>query len=170
MYKPASLRAAIIATVPDLDDQERLVIFVSDGSVVCRPTGLSYEYRYRLEVNVLDYQHAPDLLMVTVLDWLKTNQPDILQQHPEQAARRFTFETDIITNTVVDIAIRLELTENVRVQRDGDVQTITHLAEPVADFGNAPEEWRFYVQGELVGSYRKATPDAEPTTIPDAEL
>ena len=170
MYKPASLRAAIVAAAPDLDDQERLVLLVTNGGIVCRPSGLSFEYRYQLELNVLDYPHHPELLMVTVLDWLRTHQPEILQKPPAEASRDFNFEADFLNNGAIDISIKLQLTENVRIQRDGATQTITHLSEPVADFGNIAEEWLFYVMGELVGSYRKISQDAPATTIPAEEL
>lgn len=170
MYKPDSLRAAIVAAVPDIDDQERLVLLVTNGGVVCRPSGLSFEYRYQLEINVLDYPHHPDLLMVTVLDWLRTHQPEVLQKAPAVASRDFSFEADFLNNGVIDISIKLQLSENVRIQRDAGVQTITHLSEPVADFGNQVEEWRFYIEDLLVGSYRKTNPDAPATTIPADEL
>lgn len=171
MYKPASLRAVLTTAVPDLGhDHERLRISIPQGSVRCRPAGLSWEYSYELEVVVLDYQYHPDLLIVTILEWLKQHQPDMFQNW-DSMQNGYTFEVDYLSHNVLDMSIKLRLTENVQVRHDADgVRSITHLQEPAAEFEEPLGEMRFYVNGDLVGSYRKTSPYAPATTIPADEL
>ena len=171
MYKISSLRAAITATVPDLaHDPDRLHIFINQGSICCRPVGASFEYNYQAEIVVLDYPHHPDLLILAIIDWLRVHQPDLLQ-NPDAWRSGFTFEADILNHSAIDLSIKLQLTENVRVVVQDGTRTITHLPEPPANFCGEPEPgtWEFYVAGTLVGTLTKPDASAPAVYTPTGE-
>lgn len=171
MYKPHSLRAALSAAVPELaDNPDRLTIFITGGSIAARAPTLSFEYTYTLELLITDYGSHPDLVMTAVLAWLQAHQPDLLQ-NAARMERGFAFEAEVINHTTIDLAVRLLLTERVRVQTDAaGVQTLTHLSEPVPDWVQQAEEWRIYTPDGLVGTWRRAVPGAAPTVIPPADV
>ncbi|MCF5922874.1 phage tail protein, partial [Xanthomonas perforans] len=52
MIKPASLRAHLVAALPDLArDADRLLVFIDAGSLVSTvQPGLSFEYQYTLNL------------------------------------------------------------------------------------------------------------------------
>ncbi|MGX8286480.1 phage tail protein [Xanthomonas oryzae] len=134
MIKPASLRAHLVAALPDLArDADRLLVFIDAGSLVSTfQPGLSFEYQYTLNLIVTDYAGHPDSVMVPLLEWVQANQPELLSN----PARRgdIAFEADILANDAVDLSIKLPLTERVVVmKKDGGGYDITHSPEPVID-------------------------------------
>lgn len=137
MLKPASLRAALVAALPDYGrDPDRLVIFAEKGRIATRPTAaaapanFNFEYRYDLRVILLDYPGHPDLVILPVLQWLAVNQPDLLQARAT-ANEAITFEAEFLSQTAADIELTLRLTEAVRVEGRSDGGTdLHHLQEP----------------------------------------
>ncbi|HGM5959027.1 phage tail protein [Stenotrophomonas maltophilia] len=135
MKKPQLLRQHLVAAMPALaSDPERLLVFVDDGGLVASFTaGLSFQYRYILELVLRDFSGAPEAVMVPLLQWLTRHQPDLLA-NPENR-EKLTFEVDVLSDTLVDLAIRLPLTERVRVaQDDAGAFQLQYLPEP-------PPEW-----------------------------
>ena len=71
MIKPASLRAHLVAALPDLArDADRLLVFIDAGSLVSTfQPGLSFEYQYTLNLILTDYAGHPDSVMLPLLGW-----------------------------------------------------------------------------------------------------
>ncbi|HDG5161470.1 TPA: phage tail protein [Klebsiella pneumoniae] len=131
MNKPQSLRRALNSAVPYVrDNPDKLHLFVDNGSVVATgATSLSWEYRYTLNVVIVDFSGDQGLLMASVVAWLRENQPDAIH-NPELREKLFTFEVDILRNDICDISLNLRLTERVIVSADGDVSSVEAVPEP----------------------------------------
>lgn len=69
MIKPASLRAHLVAVLPDLArDADRLLVFIDAGSLVSTfQPALSFEYKYTLNLILTDYAGHPDSVMLPLL-------------------------------------------------------------------------------------------------------
>ncbi len=166
MLKPASLRAALTAAVPHLQQNpQALHVFIEAGSL--RSTmagGLSCEYAYTLSVTLTDYAGHSDALFIPIMAWLRYQQPEMLL-NPELMRDGFMFEVDFLGHDKCDIQIKLKLTERVRVTQalatyphgdpdglhgPGTLATITHLEEPQVDPYQFIERWQLYIGGEKV--------------------
>lgn len=132
MRKPEQLRAWLIGAIPELArDPDKLSIFADKGRVAARATvPLAYEYRYTLNVFLLDFVGHPDALIVPLIDWLRANQPERLVNF-ETGNEAISFEAAFLDTRAVDLAITLELTEAVSVvpRPDGGYD-VTHWEEP----------------------------------------
>lgn len=129
MKKPASLRAVIEATVPDLkENPDRLIMWIDQGSVASPMTAsLNFAYSYRLKILILGYAGKQIPVAIAILYWLRINQPDLLQ--PGKSA--FNFEADFNDNKSVDLEIDLQLTEQVVGVPDEDgLLDLDYLPEP----------------------------------------
>ena len=130
MKKPASLRAAIEAAVPEIRNEgDRLKLWIEDGAVRARQTenhGFAFEY----PLSVLVEETATDIAIIVhaITRWIRANQPNLMAGGSGDS---FSFETDILDNSTADILFTLKLTENVAVTpiEDGS-WTIDYLAEP----------------------------------------
>lgn len=135
MIKPASLRAAVEAALPDLKrNPDRLLVFIDEGSI--RSTSahsLSFEYSYTLQLVVTDYAEHADTIMVPILAWVKDNQPELLA-NPERQRDGIRFEAELLSHQSMDLAVRIQITERVVVADlpDGS-RTATHVGEPPLD-------------------------------------
>ncbi|WP_153075784.1 phage tail protein [Paraburkholderia bonniea] len=135
MKKPASLRAALVAALPALEtDPDRLAVFIDKGVTMATGTRTpSFEYRYVLNVLMLDFAGNPDEVMIVLIGWARANQPDLVTN---DALRDIgiTFEIDILNHETVDLSIKLHLTESVVVSTSASGErTVTHVddaAEP----------------------------------------
>lgn len=135
MKKPQLLRQHLVAALPSLAvDPERLLVFVDDGGLVASFTaGLSFQYRYTLELILRDFAGAPEAVMVPLLQWLTRHQPELLA-NPDNR-EKLAFEVDVLSDDLVDLAIRLPLTERVRVaQDDHGAFQVQYLAEPITEW------------------------------------
>lgn len=131
MIKPASLRAALSSTVAFLArNPDKLLVFVTNGNIVSTGApSLGFEYGYNLELIVTDFPESSDNIVIPILAWLQTNQPEMLA-NPDLRSDGFKFEAEILNNSTCDIKITLALTERVIVAiADGVIQA-THLDEP----------------------------------------
>nr|WP_329760963.1 phage tail protein [Stenotrophomonas geniculata] len=155
MKKPQLLRQHLVAAMPSLAaDPERLLVFVDDGGLAASfAAGLSFQYRYTLELVLRDFAGAPEAVMVPLLQWLTRHQPELLA-NPENRDK-LTFVVDVLSDKLVDLAIKLPLTERVRVVQDnaGAFQ-LEYLPEP-------PTEWEhrhslaggpLFADGEVVAT------------------
>jgi len=151
MKKPIQLQQRLTEQIPQLTAApEKLALTTGAGNVVATSApSLSFEYRYPLTVTITDEaisETLVDLLVVTVLDWLQVNQPEILG-NAAQRLSDFTF-----TQQANSLVLTLQLTERVQVSDSEDVRTITHLPEPpLPENVTLPRE--VYLNGELISSW-----------------
>lgn len=129
MKKPGLLRAAIAALLPDMArDPDRLAMWVERGNV--RATGNAqrgFSWEYDLIVVAENYTADPAQLFFVVVDWLRVQQPDLLQAN----SPGFPFEVDVIDARTVDVRMTLPLREVVTAALvDGEWQ-LTVVAETV---------------------------------------
>lgn len=149
MLKPASLRAALTAALPDLATHaDRLLVFIDEGSVRCTAAeSLSFEYGYTLRVVVTDYAQHADTVIVPLLRWVATHQPDLLanyDRHPDG----ITFEADLLSHGAMDLSIMLKLTERVVVgaNKPGPGLIAHHVPEPPLDPYDYVETWALFIR------------------------
>ncbi|ACO73403.1 hypothetical protein LHK_02593 [Laribacter hongkongensis HLHK9] len=142
MDKPARLRAALKAALPELANRpDALQLFVESGRLAATAgASLSWEYRYTLVVLVTDYTGSPDPVMLTLLTWLRQHQPDLLQNR-ERLQDGLRFDVDILKHGCVDLQVKLKLTERVIVTVDPEQQRrlLSHPPEPVPPA--ASDDW-----------------------------
>lgn len=131
MNKPQSLRNALNKSVQLVrENPDKLHMFVDKGTVVATGApSISWEYRYTLNVVIVDFSGDQNLLMAPILQWLSVNQPDAIN-NPELREKLFSFEVDILRNDICDISIDLQLTERVVVSTDGGVSSVEAVPEP----------------------------------------
>lgn len=162
MYKAKSLRSHLTATVPDLKrSPEKLAIVVKNGKVIAAgEASLSFEYAATVQIIVLDYAGAPDAIMLPILVWMRTHQPEYFD-NPALREKSFRFDVDINDGNTIDLAIELDITERVAVRpkTPGDnpapgAFNVEHLSEP-ARHGTLvmPEHWEFWMFDELVAKW-----------------
>ncbi|MCG9095302.1 phage tail protein [Laribacter hongkongensis] len=129
MDKPASLRAALKAALPELArNPDTLQLFVESGQLAATAgASLSWEYRYTL---------------VVLLTWLRQQQPDLLQNR-ERLQDGLRFDVDILKHGCVDLQVKLKLTERVIVTVDPEQQRrlLSHPPEPVLLPPAASDDW-----------------------------
>lgn len=151
MQKPIQLQQRLIEQIPLLAAApEKLVIATGPGNVVATSApSLSFEYRYPLTMTITDdtlSETLVDLAVVTVLDWLQVNQPEILGNGLHRL-NDFTF-----TQQERSLVLLLQLTERVQVSDKDEVRTITHLPEPPRP-ENVALPRQVYLNGELISSW-----------------
>lgn len=137
MKKVDSLRALMIAAVPALKkNPQNLSLYVDKGAIRAIGTrSLSFEIAYTLTVWIQAFSGDPDTLFVPVLSWVAGNQPDLLNRAEHQP---FTFESETLDADTCDIAVEIQLTERVVVERlpNGKLRT-THLDDAPQAIGFA---------------------------------
>lgn len=150
MLKPKQLREALTNSVPLLArNPDSLNVFIDSGRIASTlASSLSFEYQYQLNLVITDYADNIDLVMVPVLAWLRENQPDIMATE-EKRRTGFTFKVDVLSDTLCDISIDLQLTERVLVKQDGNALHVDHIGEPPLP-ENVNRPLQLYVHGELV--------------------
>ena len=138
MLKPNSLRAHLSAATPALRvDPDKIIILVKSGTIAAAGAGsLSFEYRYTLNLIVLDYSGHADAIVLPLLDWLQVNQIELFD-NPDLRDKSIRFEAEFLNKECVDLSIEIDLTERVHVAmaNPGRPDTagrfaITHLPEP----------------------------------------
>ena len=135
MKKPASLRAALVAALPEYQrDPDKLVLFIDKGRLVSRASpGLGYEWRYTIRLEFHDCTSSPDAIAVPLLLWLREHQPERLLDFAREDSA-LGFAADIVDETTWDLAWTFELSEAVALTPIGAAGwTVTHLPEPRLD-------------------------------------
>lgn len=135
MKKPDLLRAAIVALYPEFArNPDKLAMWVENGSVRATSNGQrGFAWEYQLTVVAEDFAREPEGLFFTVVDWLRTHQPDVTQPN----APGFPFEVDVNDDKSFDVKMILPLRE---------VVTATPVAPTEAHAGG----WQIEVQPEPV--------------------
>jgi len=133
--KPQLLRQHLVAAVPALDkDPERLLIYVDGGGLAAGfAAGLSFEYRYTLDLVLTDYAGSPESVMVPLLQWLTRHQPELLSNAAKRGELRF--EVDVLAGDLVDLSIKIPLTERVIIRQDDEgLWQLAHAPEPPPEY------------------------------------
>jgi len=147
--KAEDLRRHIEASVPHLKKEpHNLHVFIEKGNIVSRiGGGLSFEYRYTIELLVTDFAAHADTLAIPLLAWVAVNQPDLLQ-NPDKQENAIRMEAEIIDHEKADISIQIDLVERVIVAANPNGSyTATHPDEPhLPDLGG-PTGWELFVNG-----------------------
>lgn len=153
MYKPASLRAHLLAQVPGLE-ADHLHTFIDHGhiSATAGPSH-SFVYHYTLNAILTDYAGHSDAVIIPILTWLRQHQPELLLGS-EVLGEAFTFEADILSHETYDLGIKLKLSERVSVTTDAaGTATAQHHGEPPLDPYEGIKHWQLFVLGELVSEW-----------------
>lgn len=149
MIKPASLRAAIEAALPDLKrNPDRLLVFVKEGSIRCTAAAsLSFEYAYTLQLVVTDYAEHADTVMVPVLAWVAEHQPELLANPDRRDGIRF--DAELLDHKGMDLGVSVQLTERVVVTTHEDgTHTTEHVPEPPLDpWAGVADSWSLELPG-----------------------
>lgn len=125
--KPNSLREAIVAALPAFaTDPDRLAMWIEKGSIRSPVTeSRSFEWAYVLNITLENFTGQPAILFLALNDWLRTNQPELLQPG---AHKGYSHEVDVIDENTVDMHVQLHLTERIAVTRESDgSDTLQHL-------------------------------------------
>jgi P2 phage tail completion protein R (GpR) len=132
MIKPASLRAALLAALPDVAaDPQRLSIFVERGQIrATGAPGAGWEYAYQVTVILQDFAGDMDNLAGVIVGWVAKHQPDVLK-NAEARQRAIRFECELMTSELADVSIEIDLTEAVDATNGG--APYQHPPEPPAD-------------------------------------
>ncbi|MET3234337.1 UNVERIFIED_ORG: hypothetical protein ABIC54_006558 [Burkholderia sp. 1263] len=136
MNKANSLRAALTAAVPSLaTDPDKLLVFIDAGNIIATGAASgSFDYAYTLNVMLLDFVGDADIVFAALVAWISRNESDLLT-NDDLRKNGITFEADQLTQTTVDLSIKIKLTESVVIGVDEQgAQTITHVDEPVPEW------------------------------------
>lgn len=153
MKKPADLRAHLTQWVPDLErNPNKLHVFIEKGAIATKlGSGLGFEYRYTVQIVITDFAEPADVLVVPLLVWLQTNQPDLLQDTTKRD-KAISFVAEIIDNEKVDIELSLDLSERVLVRDVPAGFECEHLGEPQLPDLSGTLPWKVYLKGELIAT------------------
>ena len=133
MKKPEGLRAHLTAALPWLQaNPDRLLVFADEGGIVStEETGLSFEWRYTLNLIFTDLALHPDEIAVPLLGWVRENQSELMGNPERRDGIRF--EADVLAGDKIDLSIKLPLTERVGVHLQDGNHVVEHYAEPTWD-------------------------------------
>lgn len=153
MIKPDRLRALLTQTIDIFQaNPEKLILQYGKGKIKSRGSqSHSFEYHYDLELIVVDFPYHPDVLFVPVLNFVRNEQWELLQ-NPE-LQDKIEFEIDHNNHESYDIYIRIPLTERVIVKEQDGHLTATHADEPsLADVSPFTRltEYEVYLKDELI--------------------
>ncbi|WP_197432913.1 phage tail protein [Janthinobacterium sp. B9-8] len=97
MIKPADLREYLSKTVRHLaHNPDKLAIFIDEGKLIATAgKSLSFEYQYTLNLIIQDYADHPDTIMVPMLAWVSSNQPELFS-NVDKRQNGISFEADIL--------------------------------------------------------------------------
>ncbi|MCB4794251.1 phage tail protein [Pseudomonas sp. NP21570] len=155
MNKPESLRAHLLAAIPELKrNPDRLLVFIDNGSMRSTAApGLSFEYSYTLNLILTDFAVHPDAVAIPLFAWVLVNQRELMENQ-QKGMDAIKFEADILDNSKVDLSITLPLTERVIVKRmdDGTLQ-VDHPPEPQLDEFFPAGPWQLFGNGELLAEW-----------------
>ncbi len=155
MNKPESLRAHLLAAIPELKrNPDRLLVFIDNGSL--RSTAapdLSFEYSYTLNLILTEFAGHPDAVAIPLFAWVLVNQRELMENQ-EKGRDAIKFEADILDNSKVDLSITLPLTERVIVKQQADgTLDVDHPEEPQLEPYYPAGHWQLYAKGMLLAEW-----------------
>lgn len=150
MIKPPKLRQLLSRSIPLFEQNpDRLQMYYANGKLhATGANSLSYQYHYDLEIIVEDFPHHPDLLFVPLMEFIRTQQAELLYNPTTQ--QEITFEIDPNNNDTYDIFIKIPLTERVIVVQQGDHYQVEHAEEPQPTDWLPLENITIFVKGEKI--------------------
>ncbi len=151
MKKAEALRAHLVQHVPHLrKEPQNLLVFIERGGIGCRlGGGLSFDYRYEINLVVLDFAAHADTLIVPLLAWVAVNEPALMQA-PGTLEQVVRFEAEIIDNDRADLSLTIPVSERVIVTPDGTGYLATHADEPPIDELLGASPWQLFLNNVLV--------------------
>ncbi|MBS5999809.1 MAG: phage tail protein [Haemophilus haemolyticus] len=138
MKKPNQLRKILEQSHPDfVKNPDHLQLYMDGGQIVAT-----------------DYAGDIATLIVPMMAYLRTNQPEILE-NPQIRENAFKFQVDYNNNNTADISFEIQLTERVVSKKDGNNVQIHYAKEPVWDEPNRVkvylENWDSLIfEGDIV--------------------
>jgi len=164
VIKPESLRQHLAAAIPELATHpDRMLVFIENGTLHCTGSGsLSFEYRYSLNLVLIEYGGHPDSVMIPLLAWLSRHQPELLENPQRRPELRF--EVEVLANDRVDLSITLPLTERVGVVSHPEGgYTATHFPEPEREGYLYAETWQLFLREQLLAEWGGTQPPSLPS-------
>lgn len=146
MRKVKALQQVLKKTLPSLDI-DKIHIFVESGTVIATGgSSNSFEYEYYCSIIIEEYPYSPSIVMAALIAFFRINQIDNLDN--EQFRRdAIKFDIDILNDDLIDLAVKVRLTERVLVtDKDHEIE-IKHLSEPQEE----RITWSLEVDGEHWG-------------------
>lgn len=170
MIKPTSLRDHLLAAVPGLRrNRDQLAVFVDQGNIRCTAAhGLSFEYGYTVELLLTNYPGSADAVAIPLLAWLREHQCELLESL-ERGKDAIQFQVEILNNDLIDMSIRLPLTERVIVKSTTDGSgrlDVSHPAEPQLTEQLPAGPWQLYAGDELIAEWTSAAPTGSEIETP----
>lgn len=146
MKKLDSLRQFLSDNIPELKrDADSLLVFANKGRIVSTSTeSRAFVYYYQGECILTDFNGSADILMLSLLEWVRVNQLELLEPGNEDGIK---FEAEILNQDTADISITLDLSERVLVQIVDGKRVITHLDEPALPDLTGPTGWAMNAPG-----------------------
>jgi len=165
MLKPAAIREIITRANPYLKrDPDKLQVFLDSGRIVARgAASLSFEYRYTLNVIVQDYPNHADQIILPMLAYLRTQQPELFE-NKELSDNLIRFDAEILNQQTIDLSLQVDLTERVIVKSEDNKLVASHPGEPQhPDFPDEDVEVELVnvITGESLGVF--TVPAWQPT-------
>jgi len=142
MLKPLEIREIITRSNSYLrQNPDKMQVFIDAGNIRLRgASSLSYEYVYTLRVIVQDFAGHADLIILPLLVYLRTNQPELFE-NKDKSQNPIRFDIEFLNQECIDIALDIDLTERVIVRPDGTSGRLRaeHVPEPDNEyFPNEP--------------------------------
>ncbi|MGM3174127.1 phage tail protein [Dickeya lacustris] len=153
MQKPQSLKLALTTALPSLSTQFQFRI--QDGEIAAlQEPSLSFEYRYQLLLTLNNFADNPDTLFVTLLLWVRQNQPELLTRDSIRQ-QGISFTIDHNPDGSSSVSIRLKLTERIRVREENQTLNVNFEPEPQPPKA-VTRPTSLYIGGELVSQWRSS--------------
>jgi hypothetical protein len=159
MLKPLSLRDALVAALPQLQQSPgQLSHSVRSGRMVSTGTpALSWEYRYTLVLRIADFRGSVDAVAVPLMLWTRRHQPDLFDHlERREQAMRFDLTTDPADGTSV-LGLEIDLVEAVLARpRQGSpgAMDLIHKPEPPGPLDvTRHERWELFLFGDKVAEW-----------------
>ena len=146
MIKPNRLRAMLTRTLSYFaQNPDALNLQFDNGKIkVTGNKSSSFEYHYDLLVSVKDFPCHPDVLFVPVIDFIRTEQQELLYNSDNWGKIEF----DIVDNNhkTYDIYINIPLTERVIAKVENGEYLIQHGNEPQLNEYQPLPRFQVYLQ------------------------
>ena len=153
MLKMDILRRRLNDAIPWVKrNPDQLDTRIRKGNIVAsgRP-GASFEYRYHLDVLVMDFPNDIDMLTLAILTWARDHQPDLIF-NPDKRVREISFDADILDNGNADVLFSLPVSEAVTVTQDsnGNIKFKPHDEPDYRDlYGIGEGVWTINFDGTM---------------------
>lgn len=159
MRKPAALRDHLLASVTWLKrNPDQVKVFLESGSLrATAAQGLSYEYSYQISLLITDYVGSPDHIAIPLLDWVRSNQHELLANQTKNA-ESIKFEAEFLDNERTDLQFTLPLTERVIVKLiDGQLH-YSYPPEPTLADAQPAGLIQLMLKDEVIAEWQSGEP------------